>query len=82
MTTPNKNKPSIVLENATLRAEFLPTIGGKMASLVSSAIASDTEAEVTGAKFEKVNVRFTESAELKNALKKASFRDASTMGKK
>lgn len=30
-----KNKPSLVLENETLRAEFLPDPGGKMVSLVS-----------------------------------------------
>ena len=35
MNTTYKNKPSIVLENETLRAEFLPNPGGKMASLVS-----------------------------------------------
>ena len=34
MNTKYKNKPSIVLENETLRAEFLPNPGGKMVSLV------------------------------------------------
>ena len=34
MNTNYKNKPSIVLENETLRAEFLPDPGGKMVSLI------------------------------------------------
>ena len=50
--------------------------------LTASTEASNTEAEVTGAKIKKVNVRFTESVDLKNALAKATFKDAKTMGKK
>jgi predicted histone-like DNA-binding protein len=50
--------------------------------LTASTVGSDTEAEVNGSKITKVNVRFTESVELKDALKKASFKDASSMGKK
>ena len=45
-------------------------------------VASDTESEINGSKIKKLNVHFTESAELKDALKKASFKDATTMGKK
>jgi len=47
--------------------------------LTASTIASDTAAEVNASKIRKVNLRFTESADLKNALKKATFRDAATM---
>ena len=50
--------------------------------LTASTEGSDTEAEVTGAKIKKVNVRFSESADLKNTLAKASFKDAATMSKK
>ena len=35
MNTNYKNQPGIVLENETVRAEFLPDTGGKLASLVS-----------------------------------------------
>ena len=44
--------------------------------------ASDTPEEVTAAKIKKLNVRFTESEDLKNALKKAKFMDAASMTKK
>ena len=44
--------------------------------------ASDTQEEVTAAKIKKVNVRFTESDELKDALKKAKFTAVATMSKK
>ena len=47
--------------------------------LTATTEGSDTMQEVTAAKIKKLNVRFTESAELKNAMKKAKFVDASTM---
>ena len=50
--------------------------------LTASSESSDTEGEVTASKIKKANVRFTESADLKAALSKATFRDAATMGKK
>ena len=50
--------------------------------LTAKAEGSNTQAEVTGAKIKKVNVRFSESIDLKNALGKATFKDASTMSKK
>jgi predicted histone-like DNA-binding protein len=43
---------------------------------------SDTEEEVTAAKIKKLNLRFTESEELKDMLKKASFKDAATLQSK
>jgi len=50
--------------------------------LTASTEASDSAAEVTGAKIKKVNVRFSESDELKNVLSKATFKDTSSLGKK
>jgi len=50
--------------------------------LTASTVASDTEAEVNGTKIKKVNVRFTESGDLKNALAKANFKDASSLSNK
>ena len=47
--------------------------------LTASATGSDTEAEVTASKIKKLNVRFTESEELKTALKKAKYIDAATI---
>ena len=47
--------------------------------LTASATGSDTEAEVNASKIKKLNVRFTESEELKTALKKAKFIDAATI---
>jgi predicted histone-like DNA-binding protein len=44
--------------------------------------ASDTEAEVTGAKIKKLNVRFSISNDLKHALTKANFKDASSISNK
>jgi predicted histone-like DNA-binding protein len=44
-----------------------------------SSEGSDTEKEVTASKIKKVNVRFTESEELKTAMKKATFTDISTL---
>jgi predicted histone-like DNA-binding protein len=41
-----------------------------------------TEAEVTASNIEKLVVRFSESEELKDAIKKATFKDASTMSNK
>jgi len=41
--------------------------------------ASNTKEEVNAAKIKKINLRFTESDELKIALKKAKFIDAATM---
>ena len=40
---------------------------------------SDTKEEATAQKIKKVNVRFTESEELKNAMKSATFRDAASL---
>ena len=50
--------------------------------LTASTEASDSEAEVSGAKIKKVKVRFSESGDLKNALTKAVFKDVSSMSKK
>ena len=50
--------------------------------LTAKTEASNTQAEVTGTKIKKVNVRFSESVDLKNAIAKATFKDASTMSKK
>ena len=47
--------------------------------LTASTEASDTPEQVTASKIKKLNVRFTESEDLKNALKKAKFVDAATM---
>ncbi|MDR2927146.1 MAG: hypothetical protein LBV41_02920, partial [Cytophagaceae bacterium] len=50
--------------------------------LTASTVASDSEAEVTAAKISKINVRFSESEDLKNMLRKATFMDASSFAKK
>jgi predicted histone-like DNA-binding protein len=50
--------------------------------LTLSAEGSDTEAEVTVSKIKRINVRFTESEELKAAIKKATFVDISTLSSK
>jgi len=68
---------SLLLGGATVQLGSLGSF-----RLTASTEPSATEPEVTAAKIKKVNVRFTESADLKAALKKASFRDAATMGKK
>ncbi|MDR2126067.1 MAG: HU family DNA-binding protein [Prevotellaceae bacterium] len=39
----------------------------------------DTKEKVSAAQIKKLSVRFTESAELKDAVKKATFRDAATL---
>ena len=44
--------------------------------------ASDTQEEVSAAKIKKVNVRFTESEDLKDALKKAKFTAVASMSNK
>jgi predicted histone-like DNA-binding protein len=44
--------------------------------------ASDKETEVTASKIKKINVRFTASEGLRNAMKKAKFIDAATLVKK
>ena len=41
---------------------------------------SEKKEEVTAAKIKKVNVRFTESKDLKNAMAKAKFVDTATLG--
>ena len=68
---------TLLLNGATVQLGALGSF-----RLTASTESSATEAEVTAAKIKKVNVRFTMSADLKAALKKASFRDAKTMGKK
>ena len=50
--------------------------------LTASTEPSNSAAEVTGAKIKKVNVRFSESSELKNVLSKASFKDTGSLNKK
>jgi len=50
--------------------------------LTAKTEASNTKAEVTGTKIKKVNVRFTESKDLKDTLAKATFRDAASLSKK
>jgi predicted histone-like DNA-binding protein len=47
--------------------------------LTAATEASDTKEGVTAAKIKKVQVRFTESEELKNALKNAKFVDAASL---
>jgi predicted histone-like DNA-binding protein len=47
--------------------------------LTVSAEGSDTKEEVTANKIKKVNLRFTESEDLKNALKKAKFIDTASL---
>ena len=47
--------------------------------LTASTAGADTREGVTAANIKKVNVRFTESEDLKNALKKAKFMDAASM---
>lgn len=43
---------------------------------------SATEAEATAAKVKKINIRFTAGTELKEAIAKAQFTDASTLSNK
>ena len=50
--------------------------------VTASTEGSDTKEEVTAGKIKKLNVRFTESEDLKNTLKKAKFTDAASMSKK
>ena len=47
--------------------------------LTASTEGSDTKEEAGAAKIKKLNVRFNVSEDMKNALKKAKFMDASTM---
>jgi nucleoid DNA-binding protein len=58
-------------------------LGGLGSFRVTAATeGSDTEAEVTAAKIKKLNLRFTESEDLKDLLKKATFKDAATLQSK
>ena len=50
--------------------------------VTASTEGSDTLEEVNAAKIKKLNVRFTESEDLKNTLKKAKFTDAVLMSNK
>ena len=50
--------------------------------LTATTQASDTEAEADGTKIKKLNTRFTESPELKNALKKVTFMAVEAMSNK
>ncbi|MDR2927175.1 MAG: hypothetical protein LBV41_03070 [Cytophagaceae bacterium] len=50
--------------------------------LTASTVASDSEAEVTASRISKINVRFSESEDLKNMLRKATFMDTSSFAKK
>lgn len=43
---------------------------------------SATEAEATASKVKKINIRFTAGTELKEAIAKAQFTDASTLSNK
>jgi predicted histone-like DNA-binding protein len=43
---------------------------------------ADSAAEVTAANIKKLNLRFSESEDLKAALKKATFRDAASLQSK
>jgi predicted histone-like DNA-binding protein len=67
----------LLLDGSTVQ---LGTLGSFR--LTAKTEASNTEAEVTGAKIKKVHVRFIESSDLKHALTKTTFKDAITMGKK
>jgi predicted histone-like DNA-binding protein len=68
---------NLLLNGATVQLGSLGSF-----RLTASTIASDSEAEVNGTKIKKLNVRFTESSELKHALTKASFKDASSLSNK
>jgi predicted histone-like DNA-binding protein len=50
--------------------------------LTASTEGVATKEEVTAAKIKKVNVRFTESEELKTAIKKATFKDSASLSSK
>ncbi|MDR1882911.1 MAG: HU family DNA-binding protein [Prevotella sp.] len=50
--------------------------------LTANTEGSATEAEVSAAKIKKLNVRFSESEELKEAIKKATFKDAASLSSK
>lgn len=47
--------------------------------LTLSSEGSDTEAEATPAKVKKINIRFNPGIELKEAIAKATFKDAATL---
>ena len=47
--------------------------------LTATTEGSDTKEETTAQKIKKVNVRFSESEELKNAMKKATFKEAASL---
>jgi predicted histone-like DNA-binding protein len=64
----------LLLEGHTVQ---LGSLGSFRATLSSE--GSTTEKEVTVNKIKKVNVRFTESEELKMAMKKATFTDISSL---
>jgi predicted histone-like DNA-binding protein len=66
---------ALLLEGHTIQ---LGSLGSFRATL--SAESSATEKEVTANKIKKVKVRFTESEELKSAMKKATFTDISSLG--
>ena len=71
-----------VVSNALLNGNTVQL--GELGSfrLTASTESSDTKGEVTAAKIKKLNVRFTESADLKNSLKNAKFVDASSLSNK
>ncbi|MDR1985311.1 MAG: HU family DNA-binding protein [Prevotellaceae bacterium] len=50
--------------------------------LTANASGVATEAEVTAAQIKKLNVRFSESEELKDAVKKATFKDVASLSNK
>jgi predicted histone-like DNA-binding protein len=50
--------------------------------LTANTEGSPTEAETTAFKIKKLNVRFSESEDLKDVIKKATFMDASTLSNK
>jgi predicted histone-like DNA-binding protein len=47
--------------------------------LTTNSEGSATKEETTAAKIKKLNVRFTESEDLKDAIKKATFKDAASL---
>ena len=70
-----------VVTNALLNGNTVQL--GELGSfrLTASTTGADAKEGVTAANIKKVNVRFTESDDLKNALKKAKFMDAASMSK-
>jgi predicted histone-like DNA-binding protein len=68
--------PALLLEGHTVQ---LGSLGSFRLTLSSE--GSATENEATASKIKRVNVRFTESEELKTAMKKATFTDISTLSK-